>query len=338
MPIMAGKNNNSNTPTSAMASVAVASFHSQKTLVRWNVMDGNSCRPLGGGGNGMAVGSTNQSCGEMPRSIMSPSGCSSGHNGNGTASAVGISATVNSWASAPAAMHRRPGGIRGDFPNRRPGGNINNMDLHSFSAIGCTNNDVTGGGGSSLLDASTSSGSGVLPITSADGNNVTNTTNSLESSTNAASGGHRRAVHSQAGGVQMPHMSNGSSTSFPTLMGDDLGDFDLPDTADLSGPGSGFAPGGYWHQMVKEESRVPMHGDVGGAGGGSGEFTAGPSRPSGSSLMNSSLVGEACGSGGRAFMETDCGDVMLGEEEGSIRLPPPPPLGLSSGTSYNPSK
>lgn len=102
-------------------------------------------------------------------------------------------------------------------------------------------------------------------------------------------------------------MSNGSSFS---LMGDELGEFGLGE-GEFTGPGSGFAPGGYWHQMVKEEARVGRESNidyVDGTGGGN-------SMPSGSSAMLPSPN------------LTSLMDMEVGEEgEGGVRLPPPPPL------------
>lgn len=75
---------------------------------------------------------------------------------------------------------------------------------------------------------------------------------------NAAGGGvggslsstpHRMPCRSNAGG--------GAAAPFGAapLSGDELGEFGI-DGPESASPGSGFAPGGYWHQMVKEETRV----------------------------------------------------------------------------------
>lgn len=53
-----------------------------------------------------------------------------------------------------------------------------------------------------------------------------------------------------------------TSSSFG-LIGDELGEFGI-DGPDSGIPGSGFAPGGYWHQMVKEESTMARESDDGG--------------------------------------------------------------------------
>ena len=53
--------------------------------------------------------------------------------------------------------------------------------------------------------------------------------------------------------------SEPSSSSFD-LIGDELGEFGI-DGPESGSPGSGFAPGGYWHQMVKEESRMARGSD-----------------------------------------------------------------------------
>lgn len=101
-------------------------------------------------------------------------------------------------------------------------------------------------------------------------------------------------------------ISNGSSFS---LLGDELGEFGLGET-EMAGPGSGFAPGGYWHQMVKEEARAGQEfGDE--HGNGAAVDTSMPPGPS--TLLPSSPL-------------TGLMDMDEEEGEGGVRLPPPPPL------------
>eukprot|EP00903_Cladosiphon_okamuranus_P016537 g15256.t1 len=70
-----------------------------------------------------------------------------------------------------------------------------------------------------------------------------------------------------------------SATAAPSsslgLMGDELGEFGL-DGSESTSPGSGFAPGGYWHQMVKEEARGARESDEDSAKSGRSSPSAGP--------------------------------------------------------------
>lgn len=65
-----------------------------------------------------------------------------------------------------------------------------------------------------------------------------------------------------AGGASASGSAPEGVTGVPPfgLMGDELGEFGM-DGPDSASPGSGFAPGGYWHQMVKEETKVTTDSD-----------------------------------------------------------------------------
>ena len=92
--------------------------------------------------------------------------------------------------------------------------------------------------------------------------------------------------------------SNGvsSATAAPSsslgLMGDELGEFAL-DGPDSASPGSGFAPGGYWHQMVKEEAR--RESDEESAKSGRSSPPAGP--PAALSSLGVGVGGDVVGGG-----------------------------------------
>ncbi|CAB1101916.1 MYB [Ectocarpus sp. CCAP 1310/34] len=75
--------------------------------------------------------------------------------------------------------------------------------------------------------------------------------------TATATTSHGGGSSSSSNGVSSATAATSSSLG---LMGDELGEFGI-DGADSALPGSGFAPGGYWHRMVKEEARVARESD-----------------------------------------------------------------------------
>ncbi|CAM9314764.1 unnamed protein product, partial [Sphacelaria rigidula] len=157
-------------------------------------------------------------------------------------------------------------GMRGPSP---VGGNGNTTPL----AVQ-TNNAPNGWAAAAATAVSQrrSVGGGGFP-SQGNGGNGMNMTMGSQSNLQSFSSGRPAPTAAAAAAVASINNSNSNNNnnnnpqqSFATLMGDELGDFALVDANDLGGPGTGFAPGGYWHQVVKEES--PQRRALGGGGGG----------------------------------------------------------------------
>lgn len=87
----------------------------------------------------------------------------------------------------------------------------------------------------------------------------------LSSERMSLEGGGKSGGGAGEGGSSSSHSmaspGNAGAAPFGTpLIGDELGEFGI-DGPESASPGSGFAPGGYWHQMVKEETGFGVEGE-----------------------------------------------------------------------------
>lgn len=111
---------------------------------------------------------------------------------------------------------------------------------------------------------------------------------------------HGGGSSSSSNGVSSATAATSSSLG---LMGDELGEFGI-DGADSALPGSGFAPGGYWHQMVKEEARGAIESDDEGLAKSTAPLPQPqPQQPAAAPL--SSLAAASGGAGGDAASVVD---------------------------------
>ena len=176
---------------------------------------------------------------------------------------AGRAALSAGWGPAAAAAIAATTNSTGSSRSGNSGnGNINSGVGDSNSG----NSNINGGSTNNIGSSSINS------TTNATTNNTTDNTNTNTNNTNTNTNG------------------SGAPSAFG-LIGDDLGEFGI-DGVDAASPGSGFAPGGYWHQMVKEETSVPHDSDEDLQEGSCGGSSAG------TKLMVVSGVSVAKGRGG----------------------------------------